>query len=92
MIEFILRPVQRLPRLKLLVETLRKRTPEDHEDCEQLQAVISILDDCVKRSQPGLQAAESKVKFRSFVDNLVFTSGESIVGRQLIRFRHCADC
>ena len=65
LITFLSRPVTRLPRLNLLLEQILKLTDEthDHPDLETLPIILGILKDCIKSTQPGIEAAESKVKF-----------------------------
>ena len=79
LVTFLSRPVTRLPRLSLLLETLLKRTDEEHPDQESVKLIIGILSDFVKSTQPGIEAAESKVKFFSVNENLVFRRDEIIV-------------
>ena len=45
--------------------------------------IITILGDFVKSTQPGIEAAESKVKFWSVMENLLFRKGEIIVRSSL---------
>ncbi|KAH8118065.1 hypothetical protein DFH11DRAFT_1808798 [Phellopilus nigrolimitatus] len=90
LVTFLSRPVTRLPRLVLLLESLLKKTDEDHPDQETMPLIIGILSDFVKSTQPGIEAAEAKVKFWSVMENLVFRKGEIIdlddqdAGRSLI--------
>ena len=84
LVSFILRPVRKLPQLRLQLENVQKRTPKDSEDIDDLQTIISVLGDCVRASQPGIQAAESKVKFWSLMENLVFTRDEVIVRHRIV--------
>lgn len=81
LITFISRPVTRLPRLNLLLEQTLKLTDggNDHPDLDTLPLILGILKDCIKSTQPGIEAAESKVKFRALCENLVFQKGEIIV-------------
>lgn len=83
LITFISRPVTRLPRLNLLLEQIEKLSEVDHPDKEQLPVIVQVLSEFIKSTQPGIAAAESKVKFWSLVESLVFRSGEKIVS---IRF------
>ncbi|KAI5122312.1 hypothetical protein M0805_002388 [Coniferiporia weirii] len=78
LVTFISRPVTRLPRLALLLENLLKHTDEDHPDQETMPLITGILGDFVKSTQPGIEAAESKVKFWNVMENLVFRKGEII--------------
>lgn len=81
LITFISRPVTRLPRLNLLLEQTLKLTSgeADHSDLETLPLILTILKDCIKSTQPGIEAAESKVKFWGLCESLVFQKGEIIV-------------
>lgn len=78
-VTFLSRPVTRLPRLSLVLETIKKNTAPDHPDLDDLPTILSILSDFIKSTQPGIAAAESKVKFWSLCESLVFQKGEIIV-------------
>jgi hypothetical protein len=89
LITFLSRPVTRLPRLNLLFEQTLKLTSgeADHSDLETLPLILSILKDCIKSTQPGIEAAESKVKFWGLCESLVFQKGEIIVSHiQLVYY------
>lgn len=73
------RPVTRLPRLSLLLETIKKRTDADHPDQESMPLITSILSDFLKSTQPGIEAASSKVMLLSVAESLAFKRGELIV-------------
>ena len=81
LITFLSRPVTRLPRLNLLLEQTLKLTSgeTDHPDLETLPLILDILKECIKSTQPGIEAAESKVKFWALCESLVFQRGEIIV-------------
>ncbi|KAF8638287.1 hypothetical protein AX17_002307 [Amanita inopinata Kibby_2008] len=80
LITFLSRPVTRLPRLSLLLEQILKLTNKDfdHPDLESLPTIISILSDFLKSTQPGIEAAESKVKLWELCEHLEFQKGEII--------------
>ncbi|OCH94369.1 hypothetical protein OBBRIDRAFT_141319 [Obba rivulosa] len=78
LITFIARPVTRLARLRLLIENALKSTAPDHPDQEELPLIIEILGSLIKSTQPGIQAAESKVKFWNLCESLVYQKGEII--------------
>ncbi|KAI3604794.1 signal transducer [Moniliophthora roreri] len=80
LITFLSRPVTRLPRLNLLLEQSFKLTNKefDHPDTETLPIILNILSDTIKSTQPGIEAAESKVKFWSLCESLGFKKGEII--------------
>ena len=81
LITLLSRPVTRLPRLNLLLEQTLKFTSgeADHPDLETLPLILSILKDCIKSTQPGIEAAESKVKFWALCESLMFRKGEIMV-------------
>ena len=81
LVTFISRPVTRLPRLCMLLEAILKLTDSDHPDKESLPLLISILNDFVKSTQPGIAAAEGKVKFWNLCESLVYVRGEIVVCR-----------
>ncbi|KIJ14322.1 hypothetical protein PAXINDRAFT_163479 [Paxillus involutus ATCC 200175] len=78
LITFLSRAVTRLPRLNLILEHLHKLSDSDHPDNEDLPVILSILKDFLKSTQPGIEAAESKVKFWDLCESLVFNKGEII--------------
>ncbi|KAF9445469.1 hypothetical protein P691DRAFT_734916, partial [Macrolepiota fuliginosa MF-IS2] len=80
LITFLSRPVTRLPRLNLLLEQSLKSTEKDfeHPDLETLPIILGILNDCIKSTQPGIEAAENKVKFWALCESLVYQKGEII--------------
>ena len=41
--------------------------------------ITGIVGDFVKSTQPGIEAAESRVKFFNVMENLVFRKGEIMV-------------
>ena len=81
MITFLSRPVTRLPRLNLLLEQTLKLTDVeyDHPDGDTLPIILGILKDLIKSTQPGIEAAEGKVKFFDLYGSLVFQRGEILV-------------
>ena len=81
LITFLSRPVTRLPRLLLLLTTTKKHTPVDHTDQETLSLLITLLGDFIKSTQPGIEAAEGKVKFWALCESLTYQRGEIIVSQ-----------
>ncbi|KAF5327789.1 hypothetical protein D9619_004947 [Psilocybe cf. subviscida] len=80
LVTFLSRPVTKLPRLNLILEQILKLTEVEYEhpDLEALPIILGILKDCIKSTQPGIEAAESKVKFWGICESLVFQKGEII--------------
>jgi hypothetical protein len=67
------RPVTRLPRLQLILERVEKVTAADHP------IVLTVLRDFIKSSEPGIAAAEDKVKFGALHKSLVDPQGDITV-------------
>lgn len=81
LITFLSRPVTRLPRLSLLLENAKEHTAPDHPDQETLPIILQILKTFVKSTQPGIAAAEDKVKFWELCESLSYQKGEILVRR-----------
>ena len=79
LITFLSRPVTRLPRLSLLLVNAKEHTAPDHPDQETLPIIIEILMTFVKSTQPGIAAAEDKVKFWELCESLSYQKGEILV-------------
>ena len=86
LITFLSRPVTRLPRLNLVLEQILKLTDKEYEhpDLETLPIILGVLGDFIKSTQPGIEAAENKVKFWGLCETLVFQKGEIIVRAPVI--------
>lgn len=78
MITFLSRPVTRLPRLHLILEHIYKITQPGHPDLEDLPLLLSILSDFLKSTQPGIAAAENRVKYWNVCESLTMPKGEII--------------
>ncbi|KAG8964003.1 hypothetical protein FRC00_004149 [Tulasnella sp. 408] len=78
LISLLSRPVTRLPRLSLILEHCLKLTPPGHPDLESIPLILGVLEGLVKSTQPGIAAAEGKVKVRNLIESLVFERGELI--------------
>ena len=63
----------------MLLEAILKLTDLQHPDKESLPLLISVLSDFVKSTQPGIAAAEGKVKFWNLCESLVYVKGEIVV-------------
>jgi len=73
------RPVTRLPRLQLILERIQKGTDADHPDLETIPILLMVLRDFIKSSEPGIVAAEEKVKFGALHKSLVEPQGDITV-------------
>jgi hypothetical protein len=63
----------------LVLERIHKLTAPDHPDLETIPIVLTILQDFIKRSEPGIEAAEGKVKYSALHETLIFSNEEIIV-------------
>ena len=63
-----------------MLKTIHKHTADDHPDQELLPVVLETMDDFIKSTQFGVEAAETKVKFWGLCDSLLYQKGEIIVG------------
>ncbi|KAJ3767629.1 hypothetical protein FB446DRAFT_707669, partial [Lentinula raphanica] len=83
LITFLSRPVTRLPRLNLLLEQTLKLTDKDYEhpDLDTLPIILGILSDCIKSTQPGIEAAESNLTFRKgeIIDMDLYDNSRTLV-------------
>lgn len=59
-----------------MLEHLHKLADTNHPDSEDLPVILSILNEFLKSTQPGIEAAENKVKFWDLCESLVFNKGE----------------
>ena len=81
------RPITRLPRLKLVLERIQKLTAADHPDLETIPIVLTVMQDFIKSSEPGIEAAEGKVNYWALHETLVFSREEIIVSPTYIMTR-----
>ncbi|KAH8099970.1 hypothetical protein BXZ70DRAFT_1024921 [Cristinia sonorae] len=78
LITFLSRPVTRLPRLVLLLQAVDKHSLPEQDDKKDLPLILELLTKLIRSSQPGIEAAESKVKFWALCESLVYQKGEII--------------
>jgi FYVE, RhoGEF and PH domain containing 3 len=45
---FLVTPVQRIPRYKLLLQDLLKNTPQNHQDYEDLKNAVKLISDGIQ--------------------------------------------
>jgi hypothetical protein len=57
---FLIAPVQRIPRYKLLLEDILKNTPEDHEDYEALVSSLAKVTDVAIANNEAIRQREKK--------------------------------
>jgi len=64
----------------LILEHIHKITEPSHPDYDDLPLLLNILSDFLKSTQPGIAAAENRVKYLNVCESLVMPKGEIIVG------------
>ncbi|KAF9583543.1 hypothetical protein BGW38_009217 [Lunasporangiospora selenospora] len=82
----LLLPVQRIPRYKLLIESLLKHTPADHPDHRHLQEALqrmdhtaSVINEKIRHHEMSAKMVELQSKITGMPDRLV------VAGREFIR-------
>ncbi|TFK47790.1 hypothetical protein OE88DRAFT_1705430 [Heliocybe sulcata] len=78
LLDYLSRPITRLPRLRLLLEQVLKYSELDHPDQESIPLILGIMSDFIKSTEPGIEAANGKVKFWSLCESLVYFKGEIV--------------
>jgi hypothetical protein len=61
----LIAPIQRIPRYNLLLQELRKATPEGHPDCQHLDKAIPVLQDVANYINSNMSAVENQEKLLS---------------------------
>jgi hypothetical protein len=74
------RPIPRLLRYQLLLQSILSATSQDHEDKESIPQVLDVLKALGKETESGVQSSEQKVELWRYNANLIFKPGEFIVG------------
>jgi RHO1 GDP-GTP exchange protein 1/2 len=88
---FINRPIPRLLRYQLLMESVLKETPSDHEDRTAIPQLLEVIKALGKETEPGVASAEQKVEVWRYNSNLVFKPGDHVVSFLSIRTVIVAD-
>ncbi|KZT20157.1 hypothetical protein NEOLEDRAFT_1141126 [Neolentinus lepideus HHB14362 ss-1] len=78
LLDFLSRPITRLPRLRLLLQQVLKYSELDHPDQESIPLILGILTDFIKSTEPGIEAANNKVQFWSLCESLIYFKGEIV--------------
>jgi len=59
---FLIEPVQRVPRYRLLLESLLKSTPEDHAEHESISEALALVMEIAQANNDAIKARENKQK------------------------------
>lgn len=81
---FINRPIPRFVRYELLLQSILKVTPPDHEDRESIPQVLDVISALAKETEPGVHSATQKVELWRYNSNLVFKPGETVVSARTL--------
>jgi RHO1 GDP-GTP exchange protein 1/2 len=76
--DFVNRPIPRMLRYQLLMESVLKETPPDHDDQVAIPQLLEVIKSLGKETEPGVASAEQKVKLWEYNANLVFKPGEQV--------------
>ncbi|CAO3589804.1 unnamed protein product [Absidia cylindrospora] len=74
---FLLNPVTRMQRYKLLLSAVLKKTDEDHEDYAYLNRCIEMIGQVAAKADAQTAATEKRVEILQIDDSLTFKQGES---------------
>ncbi|EKX48904.1 hypothetical protein GUITHDRAFT_68382, partial [Guillardia theta CCMP2712] len=66
---YLIMPVQRIPRYKLLLEEILKYTPEDAEDYEDLRRALNLISEQADQCNEATRRRENTEKLRSIQKN-----------------------
>lgn len=88
---FVHRPVARLARYELLLSTVLKETPANHEDRETIPQALEVLRALLKETNTGVKSANERVEIWHYNQNLVFKPGEAIVSGFMYFLEHQTD-
>lgn len=76
---FLKWPFIRLCRYNLLLRSILKETPAEHEDLEAIPAVSEVIRRLEKEADLGAASAEQRIKLRRYNANFIFNAGEHLV-------------
>ncbi|KAH9479303.1 Rho1 guanine nucleotide exchange factor 1 [Psilocybe cubensis] len=75
---FINRPIPRLLRYELLLQSILSETPPYHEDRSEIPTVIDLIKTLGRETEPGVISSKQKVELWKYSSNLVFKPGEHV--------------
>lgn len=85
LVSLLVMPIQRIPRYKLLLETLAKNTPRSHDDWEDLYKALDLVSQVAHKINSDIESQQNRVRIQEFescfTDNLSFIAPT----RRLIR-------
>eukprot|EP01122_Echinamoeba_exundans_P008896 TRINITY_DN302_c0_g3_i1.p1 TRINITY_DN302_c0_g3~~TRINITY_DN302_c0_g3_i1.p1 ORF type:complete len:1771 (-),score=520.87 TRINITY_DN302_c0_g3_i1:72-5384(-) len=66
--DYMIMPVQRVPRYTMLLRDLLKHTPENHPDYANLQSACKKVEDVASAVNEGIRQAESQTKMAAIIE------------------------
>jgi RHO1 GDP-GTP exchange protein 1/2 len=75
---FVLRPVPRINRYQLLLRTMLRATPPDHEDQDTIPRLLEAIRALERDTEPGVEDAKQKVQLWEYSSKLIFKPGEEV--------------
>ncbi|KAI9305392.1 CNH domain-containing protein [Cunninghamella echinulata] len=73
---FLLNPVSRMQRYKLLLGAVLKKTDEDHPDHAYLERCIEMINEVAKKADNATAAYHKRVEILQIDDSLIYKQGE----------------
>ena len=80
---YLIMPVQRVPRYKMLLQELLKRTPEGHRDNESLPAAVEEVDKAAHKINESIRAREQKQQLVALSSR--FQGHVNLAGKHFVR-------
>jgi hypothetical protein len=92
---YLLMPVQRIPRYKMLLESLLKQTPQTNEDHKVLTDALNIISDFIRSCNEGKRLWEAELIKLSLIFNTITISdgsiNNSLIVNPPIRRKYCTS-
>eukprot|EP00808_Paulinella_micropora_P024737 g9657.t1 len=82
---YLISPVQRIPRYRLLLQELVKNTDAGHPDSEPLAQALSLVGEVATHINEAMRAQENQVKIRAIEEQFLTSPGFLAPGRFYIK-------
>ena len=83
---FLVTPVQRIPRYKMLLEDMLKHTPEDHPDHENLRNALKLVSEIAKSVNETIRNHELMLKMLDIQKSIIgFPQNILVPGRRFLK-------
>lgn len=81
---FLILPIQRVPRYRLLLQEMLKRTPRDHPDRRPLRTAVKRVDMAAHALNRAIRRREAREKLRQLESRFIGDIDLVVTGRQLL--------